>query len=47
MTQGQVATDTSGLSTEKAQAARMVDQLIAEWLEVKVIDFVEDETEKE
>jgi hypothetical protein len=35
------------LSAAKAQAAQMVEDIVAKWLEVKVIDFVEDETEAE
>jgi len=34
--------DTSGLNAAKVQGAQMVEDIIAKWLDVKVIDFVED-----
>jgi hypothetical protein len=43
----QVTADASGLSAAKVQASQMVDDIIAKWLEVKVIDFVEDENKEE
>jgi hypothetical protein len=43
----QLTSEASSLSAAKAQAAQMVEDIVAKWLEVKVIDFVEDETEAE
>jgi hypothetical protein len=43
----QLTADTTGLSAAKTQAAQMVEDIIAKWLEVKVIDFVEDENNDE
>ncbi|HUJ16784.1 MAG TPA: filamentous hemagglutinin family protein [Nitrospirota bacterium] len=40
----QMAADASGLSATKVQGAQMVDDIIAKWLEVKVIDFVGDDS---
>jgi hypothetical protein len=42
----QLTADTSSLSAAKMQAAQMVEDIIAKWLEVKVIDFVEDEEDR-
>ena len=35
--------DVSGIAAARAQASGMIDEIIAKWLDVKVIDFVEDE----
>jgi hypothetical protein len=42
----QLTADASALSASKSQASQMVEDIIAKWLEVKVIDFVEDETDQ-
>jgi len=39
----QATADASGLSAVQAQAAQMVEDIIAKWLEVKVIDFIDDD----
>ncbi len=39
----QATADASGLSAENVQAAQMVENIIAKWLEVDVIDFVVDD----
>ena len=39
----QLTADASGLNSAKVQASQMVEDIIAKWLEVKVIDFVEDD----
>jgi hypothetical protein len=39
----QLTSDASGLNATKVQASQMVEDIIAKWLEVKVIDFVEDD----
>ncbi|HUI66752.1 MAG TPA: filamentous hemagglutinin family protein [Nitrospirota bacterium] len=39
----QLTADASGLTAAKVQASQMVEDIIAKWLEVKVIDFVEED----
>ena len=43
----QMGGDVSGIGTSRAQASQMVEDIIAKWLEVKVIDFVDDEPKEE
>ncbi len=43
----QVNADSSGMSVSRAQAAQMVEDIIAKWLDVKVVDFVDDENKEE
>jgi filamentous hemagglutinin len=38
----QLTSGVSGLDTTRAQAAQIVEDIIAKWLDVKVVDFVED-----
>jgi hypothetical protein len=39
----QLASDVSGLGMAQAQASQMIEDIVTKWLDVKVIDFVEDE----
>lgn len=43
----QVNADASGMSAAKVQAAQMVEDIIAKWLDVKVVDFIEDDNKEE
>lgn len=40
---GQLSGDMSGMGVSRAQASQMVEDIIAKWLEVKVIDFADDD----
>ncbi|MGC1456599.1 MAG: filamentous hemagglutinin family protein [Nitrospirota bacterium] len=42
----QMNTDASGIGVSRAQASQMVEDIIAKWLDVKVVDFVEDDNDK-
>ncbi|HXY55549.1 MAG TPA: filamentous hemagglutinin family protein [Nitrospirota bacterium] len=43
MTQNtQLANDVSGLAMAQSQASQMIEDIVTKWLDVKVIDFVED-----
>jgi len=44
---GQLMGDVSSIAAARAQASQMVEDIIAKWLEVKVVDFVEDEGQEE
>jgi hypothetical protein len=39
----QMAGDVAGIDMARAQASQMIEDIITKWLDVKVIDFVEDE----
>ena len=44
MTAGsQLTSDVLGIAGAKAQASQMISDIMAKWLDVKVIDFVENE----
>jgi hypothetical protein len=43
----QLSSESAGLSAAKAPASQMVEDIIAKWLDVKVIDFVEENKEEE
>jgi filamentous hemagglutinin len=40
---GQLSGDVSGMGVSRDQASQMVEDIIAKWLEVKVIDFADDD----
>ena len=39
----QMNSDASGIGASRAQASQMVEDIIAKWLDVKVVDFIEDD----
>jgi hypothetical protein len=42
----QLTSDVSGVGAAKAQAAQLVEDIVAKWLDVKVLDFVEDDEDE-
>jgi hypothetical protein len=43
----QMNTDASSIGVSRAQASQMVEDIIAKWLDVKVVDFVEDDADSD
>jgi hypothetical protein len=43
----QLTSDVAGIDVARAQASQMIEDIIAKWLDVKVIDFVEDDNSGE